>query len=177
VDRSAREQLHRDLVRLADGDRGAFDPAFRALWPVLLRFCGRALQGDPRAEDVAQVALMKLFARASEMDPERDGLSWALGIAAWECRTARQQGRRSKEQPAPAEALALAVADATPESLLIQRDLEAAALEIIGTLKPADADALRLAMDGERPAGPTFRKRLERAVSRLRSAWRTTNGS
>lgn len=42
----------------------------------------------------ALAAVLKVFSRASEYDPERDALVWALGIAAWECRTIRRKRER-----------------------------------------------------------------------------------
>ena len=46
---------------------------------------------------MVQQALLKLFERASEFDPELDALSWALGIAAYEVRTARKWRLRRRE--------------------------------------------------------------------------------
>lgn len=165
------------MVRLADGDRGAFEPLYDALWPVLLAFARRALAGSPDAEDAAQGALMSLFARACEFDPARDALSWALGIVAYECRTLRKKVQRRREHSEEPEASAShASPEDSPEEMLIGRDLEAAAKEMIGALRPEDAETLRLIAEGKRPegiAGPTFRKRVERALSRLRAAWRT----
>lgn len=173
------------MVRLADGDRGAFGPLYDTLWPVLLGFARRALAGSPDAEDAAQNALLKVLARASDFDPARDALSWALGIAAFECRTLRKQAQRRREQPIDphddSHALGASPAgNATPEDAAIARDLEDAAREAIGTLRAEDAETLRLVMEGERPegvAGPTFRKRVERALSRLRAAWSARHGT
>lgn len=168
------------MVRLADGDREAFGPLYDALRPVLLGFARRALAGSPDAEDAAQTAMMKLFARASEFDPGRDALSWALGIVAYECRTLRKKARRRRELPEEGEPLATqASSEPTPEDSLIEHDLEAAAVEVLGALRPEDAATLRLVAAGDRPdgvAGPTFRKRVERALSRLRAAWSTQHG-
>lgn len=169
------------MVRLADGDREAFGPLYEALWPLFLGFSRRALAGSPDAEDAAQGALMKVFSRASELDPTRDGLSWALGIVAFECRTLRKKAQRRHEQPEdPDSSAASTGADPSPEDLLITRDMETAATEALGALKPEDAETLRLVASGERPegvAGPTFRKRVERALSRLRTAWSTKHGT
>jgi RNA polymerase sigma factor (sigma-70 family) len=168
------------MVRLADGDREAFGPLYEVLWPVLFGFARRALAGSPDAEDAAQSALMKLFSRASDFDPARDALSWALGIVAFECRTLRKKVQRRRELPDEPESGAWnASTESSPEDMLIARDLEAAAAEVLGTLRPEDATTLRLVAEGERPegvAGPTFRKRVERALSRLRAAWSTKHG-
>ena len=40
---------------------------------------------------------MRLFARASEFDADRDALSWALGITSWEVRSWRRRQQRCRE--------------------------------------------------------------------------------
>jgi RNA polymerase sigma factor (sigma-70 family) len=175
VDQAARAKLHKNLVRLADGDRSAFSPVYDALWPVLRAFVGRQLP-PPESEDVAQEALLKVFARASDFDPEREAVTWALGIAAFEIRTARKRvGRRKEEFIEPPT---LEVDAASPEETVVYRDLEAAALEALGTLRPSDIDTLQLVLSGKSPPVPrvTFRKRVERALKRLKVAWRTKHG-
>ena len=62
------------MARLADGDREAFPPVFAVLGPLLRRFAARELRGLD-AEDVAQEALLKVFAHAAAFDRERDALS------------------------------------------------------------------------------------------------------
>ena len=169
------------MVRLADGDRGAFGPLYDTLWPVLLGFTRRALAGSPDAEDAAQTALMKVFSRASDFDPSRDALSWVLGIAAFECRTLRKQVQRRRAEYGDSQTLVESPTEApSPEDAAIARDLEAAAQQALGALRPEDAETLRLVIEGERPegvAGPTFRKRVKRAFSRLRAAWSARHGT
>lgn len=169
MDHERKRELGDLMARLAGGDRAAFDPIYEALWPVVLRFTRRALHGSADADDAAQLALVKVFARAAEYDPERDALAWVLGVAAYECRSFRQKQRRRREaaeptydHPAPS---------ATPEELVLTRDLEAAALEVLGSLRPADSDVLHALIEGRRSPSATFRKRLERALVRLRTAW------
>ena len=175
MDGAARAQLHQCMVRLADGDRSAFSPVYQALWPVLRAFVGRQLP-MPESEDAAQEALLKVFARASDFDPERDALTWVLGIAAFEIRTARKRSSRRRED---------LVAQAPPnsdvpsaEQAVIDRDLEAALLEILGALRPSDVETIQAVLSGRSPPIPraTFRKRLERALNRLRLAWRARHG-
>ena len=96
MDSAARAELHKCMVRLADGDRSAFSTVYQALWPVLRAFVARQLP-MPESEDAAQEALLKIFVRASDFDPERDALTWALAIAAFEVRTARKRGLRRRE--------------------------------------------------------------------------------
>src|SRR5207302_10345249 len=100
MEQGARTELDRLVARLADGDRAAFGPVFEALWPVLRAFCGRAV-GAADAEDAAQSALLRVFARAAEYDPEQRALPWVVGIAAWECRTLRRRRDRRREEAGP----------------------------------------------------------------------------
>src|SRR5262249_1951892 len=82
---------HEAMVRLAEGDRGAFDAVFAGLWPELLAFVRSAMPGHPDAEDLAQQTLLKIFFRISELDTTRDGVAWAFGIAIFEVRTLRRK--------------------------------------------------------------------------------------
>jgi RNA polymerase sigma-70 factor (ECF subfamily) len=148
VDKAARAELHQHLRKLADRDRSAFPPVFNALWPVLRTFVARQLP-PPDSEDVVQEALLKVFARASEFDPDRDALTWALAITVFEIRTARNRvARRKEELGEPASTM---VDPASPEQLVVRRDLEAAALEALGTLRPSDVETLDLVLSGKSP--------------------------
>jgi RNA polymerase sigma factor (sigma-70 family) len=173
VERAEREELHLLMSRLADGDRDAFAPIFERLWPVLRRFTERAV-GGADADDAAQAALLKVFARAHEFDAKRDALSWILGIAAFECKTLRQRTRRRREDPGE---IPERVSDDNPEERVMAREIEAAAVEVLGTLGPADVETMRLVVSDQRPEGATFRKRVERAVARLRAAWSAKHGT
>jgi RNA polymerase sigma factor (sigma-70 family) len=172
VERVEREALQRQLAELADGDRAAFHPVFVRLWPLVRGFAARCLPPE-EAEDVAQETLLRVFARAAEFDRRRDALSWVLGIAAYEIRTARR--RRQRRRETPADALAGEPGRAgSPEDAAVADDLARALHEAMAALRPGDAETLLAYARGERPdlPGPTFRKRVERALSRLRGAWR-----
>jgi len=164
------------MCRLADGDRSAFHPVFSLAQPLLLRFAQRMLQGEPEAEDAAQQALLKVFSRAAQFDTTRDALTWMFSLTAWECRTVRRaRGRRREQGEVPD-----AVHPETPESALAVGELLEAARELVGTLNREDAQTLAAAWEGApRPPVPaaTFRKRLQRAVERLRLAWRLKHGA
>jgi RNA polymerase sigma-70 factor, ECF subfamily len=176
VDRVQREALQRDLARLADGDRDAFHPVFVRLWPLLRGFVGRHLPRED-ADDVAQEALVKVFARTAEFDPRRDALSWVLGVAAWEVRTSRRRRQRRREDPIP-ETLDRADAGAGPEEAAIDGERRRMADDALALLDPADAATLRAFLAEEPPpvSGATFRKRVQRALARLRAAWRMSHG-
>lgn len=174
---SEREGLQRDLTALARGDRAAFDPVFRRLWPLLRGFAARFLP-LPEAEDAAQEALLRVFSRAGEFDPGRDALSWVLGVTAWQVRTHRTRARRRRED-AMAAAPERIDASPSPESAAIAGELAAAVDRALRDLSPADAETLIAYARGERPdlPGATFRKRVERALGRLRACWRIGHDS
>jgi RNA polymerase sigma-70 factor (ECF subfamily) len=163
------------MARLADGDRAAFTPVFRALWPKVHRLCLRLLHSDADADDAAQQAMEKILARAPEYDPNRAALPWALGIAGWECRTLRRRQFRRREQrddasPEPQDGRP------GPDDALAERDLVRAAMDALGTLSPSDQETLLATyFEKAEPAsvgGATLRKRRERALTRLRAAFR-----
>jgi RNA polymerase sigma-70 factor (ECF subfamily) len=174
------------MVRLADGDRSAFPPVYELLWPVLRALTARHLPAAD-AEDAAQEALLRIFRRASEFDPRRSALAWVLGIARFEIRTARKRRLRRREAPMSVAAegrgalghtIPGAPAQEHPEESLLERDMVRMMEETLGTLSPADLETLRLFRNGERAAvaAATFRKRVERALARLRAAWRLKHG-
>ena len=175
MDQAARRRLTEQMARLADGDREAFHPVFVVLCPLLRRFASRELRG-PEAEDVAQESLLKVFARASEFDRERDGLSWALGIAAYEIKTARRKQQRRREGSlVSAELDRRADPSPSPEDGAVARSLDEVLDETLRELRPLDETTLRAFASGERQetvAGATFRKRVERALDRLRRRFR-----
>src|SRR5690349_3291617 len=98
MDSVRRKAIHEAMVRLSDGDRTAFDVLVDELWPVLLSFAnGLGQRAD--AEDVAQEVFYKICSRISEFDRERDGASWAFGIASYEILTLRRRQQRRREVP------------------------------------------------------------------------------
>lgn len=171
------DHLDRDLARLADGDRAAFAPVFGVLSPLVRRFCTRRLGDGPDAADAAQLALEKIFARASDYDPGRAALPWALAIAAWECTTVRTQRRRSRTEPL-GDAESAAELEAADDALAGAED-RAALRECLSQLSPGDRATLEEAFFETLGGGPrdaTFRKRKERALGRLRALWRGAFG-
>ncbi len=178
MERPHRSDLQKLMERLAEGDRAALPPAFDLLWPLLRRFTGRHLPSG-EAEDAAQEALLKIFFRAGEFDPSRSALAWALGIAAFEIRTARRRRIRRREDPHPVtESGVKRDPNTTPEETVIQEDMEAMLREALGSLRPEDAETLRLYARGDRAAiaAATFRKRVQRALERLRAVWKVKHG-
>ncbi len=176
MDSAERRELSRWMARLADGDREAFTPLFDRLWPLLRVFTTRALRHAADADDVAQRALVSVFARASAYDRDRDALAWALGIAAWECRTLRRAQSRRREQPlAPCHDAPTTAA--SPEQRLLDDELASAFAAVVGSLASADRIALGLDDDARGPASPALRKRKQRALLRLRALWSRVHGT
>jgi RNA polymerase sigma factor (sigma-70 family) len=175
MDPGQRRQIHDWMVRFADGDRGAFQPLFGALWPVVLAFTSGGLARPADAEDAAQQAMVKLFSRIVDFDRDRDGLSWALGIAGYEVMTLRKQrARRHEVGTAPLETLP---ADRGTEAQAIADELRRGVVALLGELSARDQAALAHAFAGETP--PTderSRKQRFRALTRLRAAWRRVHG-
>lgn len=144
---------------------------FAHLWPLIRSLAARYLPPID-VDDAAQGALMKLFERASELDPERDAVAWAVGLAMWEIRTVRRRAWRRRDTTGAGDADDLPLPGASPEERAIAASLAAAVQQTLATLSPDDRDALlRFARD-ERMIGAGFRKRLQRARERMRAAWR-----
>jgi len=177
------------MARLAAGEREAFTLVFEALWPRVFGLCRATLGNDADAADAAQQALMKLMERASDFDPSRPALPWALAIAAWECRSALRRRTRSREvastEPeegashAPTSIDRAPSLDANdPESELLRRELVRRALDAMNELSDVDRATLAATFFDEPTdvAGATLRKRRERAIDRLRAAMRRLYG-
>jgi RNA polymerase sigma-70 factor (ECF subfamily) len=176
MDAEGRRQIQAWMVQFADGDRGAFQPLFDALWPVLLAFTSRALDARADAEDAAQQAMLKIFSRIADFDRTRDGVSWAMGIAGYEVMTVRKRGARRREA-GPGAFDRLEHEGATVEDRAIAAELRHIALELFGGLSARDRAALAHAFTGEPPpTDETSRKRRARALDRLRAAWRRAHG-
>lgn len=165
-----RTQVHEAMVRLAHGDRDAFPIVFDGLWPHLLRFVRRATAGHPDSEDLAQQALLKLFARISDFDVTQDGVAWAFGIAAYEVRTLRKQILRRRETGVEG---AFVAAGPSPEHSAITGDLHEALLEVLGELSPREREMLLGEATNESGSvtAATWRKRRQRALEKLRAVW------
>ena len=163
------------MARLADGDRRAFAPVFRQLWEPVLKFCNGMLRNTADAADAAQQAMAKILERASDYDASRPALPWALAIASWECRTIlrRRTRRRESLEAEPAER-----ADDAFEEDMAQRELAQVAAQALGQLSDLDRETL-IATFWEQSSvdpGATLRKRRQRALTRLRKAWRRLYG-
>ncbi len=174
----ARKRVNALMIRLADGDRSVFDEVYAALWLVITAFCGKMLPGAD-AEDAAQQALLKVFSRASTFDRGGDAFTWAVTIASWEVRTLQKQMTRARTTTF-VEAHDAADPAENAETLVSREQLVAAARQVLGTLSESDQETLVASFNDESPTsipGATFRKRRERALARLKDAWRRVYGN
>jgi RNA polymerase sigma factor (sigma-70 family) len=161
------------FARLAAGDRHAVSALFQTLWPKVHRFCQKALGNAVDADDAAQRTLEKVFAQAAEFDATRSILAWTLTIALWECRTIRRQSLRRRTEALPRD---IHNGQPSPEQAIEQVQLQLALDTAISQLSALDQATLRALLAAEEiernPAGNAFRKRKQRAVARLKEAWR-----
>jgi RNA polymerase sigma factor (sigma-70 family) len=162
----AESELDAWMSRLADGDRGAFEPLFRALWPRAIALASRRLDAQS-ADDAAQSTMMKLFSHAPQFAHGAPVLPWFYAIAANEVRAAQRRVRTH----ADVDAMPALAATGDPEHEAIDRELRAALARALESLDAASAEAIgALLGDAERPAidAAAFRKRVSRAYARLR---------
>lgn len=166
------------MVRLSDGDRTAFPILLEQLWPVILAFAQRGVGHEQDAEDVAQEVFLRICARISDFDRQRDGLSWAFGIASYQIMTHRKSQQRRRETFGGSELRQHVDPAASQEEAMIQQELATALTAAIGALSDEDRVALGLVVAPARAdvQGATLRKRRQRALDRLRAVWRKRYG-
>lgn len=164
------------MIRFSDGDRDAFRAVFDGLWPALLSLARGMGLPPPDAEDAAQKALLRVFAQIADLDPDRDGVAWALTLLSYEVLTLRKQRLRRRE--AASEELAEARDErAGPEDLAQRAELYRQLREAVGALEERDQQALACVLaDTEPSPGETARKRRYRALERLRAWWWRSHG-
>jgi DNA-directed RNA polymerase specialized sigma24 family protein len=154
------------MSRLAGGDRDAFDPLFRALWPRALAAAGRRLEPQAAA-DAAQSAMVRVFSRAAEFRPGSPVLPWFYAVLANEVRAVARGTKAHADIGA-----ASSVGDgADPEGRSVDRELREALARAIDSLDAASAEAIAALLgERERPniGDAAFRKRLSRAYAKLR---------
>jgi RNA polymerase sigma-70 factor (ECF subfamily) len=166
--------IDRLFGRVARGERAAVEPAFRALRPIVQRYCLRLLQDDADAEDATQTSLIKMFEQAPEYNREHSAVGWALSIAFFECRTERKKRSRKREVSSEVE---LSSRQPTAEAELSLGQWRGVAEALLAELSPED----RALLEGREEevgrelaalAPATRRKRKQRLVERLKDAFR-----
>lgn len=169
-----RNPLDEMMARLAQGERAVFTEVFQTLFGPIHRLCLSILKNEADAADAAQEAMKKILERASDYDKSRPAMPWALALAAWECRTLAQKQRRRRET----DGAAPETGGEDPEEQFVRTSLARAAHAALGKLSQSDQETL-FATFGEEAAsvsGATFRKRRQRALTRLKEAFRRLYG-
>jgi RNA polymerase sigma-70 factor (ECF subfamily) len=131
------------------------------------------------AEDIAQEALIKLAAQVADFDRSRDGLSWAFAIAAYEIKSHLRRIVRRRETLDPAAIADLPDRAPPLENDLIAEQYESALHDALARLEPGDYRTLIMGAGFiEEPAAKSaaLRKRRQRAMQRLKAAWREIYG-
>lgn len=172
------------MVRLADGDRSAFEVLLDELWPVILAFAERGVGRGPDAEDIAQEVFYKVCARIADFDTTRDGLAWVFGIASYEILSHRRRVQRRREVY-DVGSLALQVdLSRSQEDELLNAEMTHALRAALSCLEEKDQISLGFGSLGSaEPSGASVevggakqRKRKQRALERLRGLWRRMYG-
>jgi RNA polymerase sigma factor (sigma-70 family) len=163
------DQLDGWMSRLSQGEREAFDPLFRALYPRALRLARVRLAED--TADAGQAIMMKVFASAGDFEVGRPVLPWFYAVAANEIQTLRRRASlQTKRATSEARAHDLPAAD-DPERALLERELRECLERAIASLDEASAAAIACLLD-DRPfpgvSAAAFRKRVSRAYAKLR---------
>jgi RNA polymerase sigma-70 factor (ECF subfamily) len=164
------DELDHLMAQLAQGDRSAFDPLFRALQPRALRLA-RARLGPDVAADAAQRALVRVFTRAGEFTPGCPVLPWFYAIVANEVRALARKGAPGRARAERDAAEGWAVAPEDPERSHVERELHGALEAAIASLDHTSAETIAVLLGRTaRPeiAATAFRKRVSRAYARLR---------
>ena len=167
---ASEDELDALMARLADGDREAFDPLFRALHPRALRVA-RARLDPEEASDAAQASLVTMFSRASEFESGRPVLPWFYAVVSNEVRRSTRGSRRRVGTNVATERLASIAAEGDPESVLAKRELHRALERAVAELDAPSANAIAALLgEGAPPliAPEALRKRVSRAYARLR---------
>ena len=164
------------MARLADGDRGAFEPLFAALHPRAIRLARMRL-GASDADDAAQQALLRVFARASEFTPGRPAIPWFYAIAANEIHALARRRARAHLREAQVEA---AEQDSPPRTIRRRSSFESDAprdqfarrsMTLGPRIESARCDPCaprRRAPGPDAPRPPALRKRVSRAYALAR---------
>jgi RNA polymerase sigma-70 factor (ECF subfamily) len=175
---SSRSAADEAMSRLADGDRLALRTVHDAVRPPMIEAARRILGPGPDAEDAAQSALHKLFSQAADFDRARRVVPWAVALAVFEARTIRKQHQRRKiDALDTGRFAALASTGESAPELLEAAELVSLVEGLMGELSEADRATLNdVLAENEEGRGPAFRKRKQRALERLREAWRTLHG-
>jgi RNA polymerase sigma-70 factor (ECF subfamily) len=131
------------VVAARNGDQESFRLLYRAVQPLLLRYL-RALVGDD-AEDVASEAWLHIARDLGSFEGDYDGFrGWAATIARNRAMDHLRRMRRRPSTPMPLEEFSDLADQADPAMQAMQSMSTEAAIRLIGTLPPDQAEAVLL---------------------------------
>jgi len=137
------------VTRSQAGDQDAIGELAAQVRPMVQRYAGRFFSDPARAEDLAQTALMKAFARVGDVRSPGAFQAWVLRIARNEClnELARQKHAQlplSTLADGGVEIEAPAGGDDDPEEALLRSQLQALVRRVAATLPPHYRQALTM---------------------------------
>ncbi|MGH7746533.1 MAG: sigma-70 family RNA polymerase sigma factor, partial [Candidatus Dormibacteria bacterium] len=137
------------VTRSQAGDQDAISELAAQVRPMVQRYASRFFSDPARAEDLAQTALMKAFARVGDVRSPGAFQAWVLRIARNEClnELARQKHAQlplSTLADGGAEIEAPAGGDDDPEEALVRGQLQALVRRVAATLPPHYRQALTM---------------------------------
>ncbi len=137
------------VTRSQAGDQDAISELAAQVRPMVQRYAGRFFSDPARAEDLAQTALMKAFARVGDVRSPGAFQAWLLRIARNEC---LNELARQKHAQLPLSTLAdggleieaPAGGDGDPEEALLRSQLQALVRRVAATLPQHYRQALTM---------------------------------
>jgi len=175
LDKATKLEINAAMKSLSEGDRSAFDKAYSLLWPLVLNVTKRLIGNTVDAEDVAQETLVKVFAQAQKYDHTKDAVAWVLVIARFEFMTLKKSRLRKKENSGDGME-EIKSNDPSADEHIEARQIETAIQSIVADLPAQDQETLRRYLESNETKSPLLRKRFERALKRIRDAWKEAYG-
>jgi len=153
------------LMRVAEGDRDAFEALYRASASRLLGICVRVLHDRDEAEDALQEAFVRVWRKAGQFDAARAGAATWLATVARNTAIDRIRARPNV-QLAPVDLVEAMPDDAdTPVEASARADDRARLDACFATLEPRRRGLIRAAFYD----GSTYEELAQRAGSPLGS--------
>ncbi|GAB2867579.1 RNA polymerase sigma factor [Actinocorallia aurea] len=161
-----------DLVRRAqEGDAAAFDALYVDVQPRMLRYL-RTLVGDD-AEDAAAEAWLQIARDLRAFAGDSAGFrGWTARIARNRAMDLLRQRQRRPAEPVPPERLVDLVGTESTETLVMDALATEAALRLVGSLAPDQAEAVMLRVVYGLPATAAGRVLGKRAGAVRTAAYR-----
>ncbi len=166
------------LVQAPSRSEMAFREAFDAHFDAVNRYCLRRIDAADVNDVVAEVFVVA-WRKIDQMPDGGDALPWLYGVARNEIRNSRRARGRRQSLRSKLGGLAQH-ADPGPESVVVRHEQLDQLMAAVASLRPADQEILLLRTQEEldyRQIGIAIdaspeaaRKRLNRAISRLRIA-------